>query len=164
MNKITSHFLRKTNPVKYLRKKGAHLGSNVKIEAPINCGEANLIYIGDNCNFSFDVTLICHDGSNTVLEHLGKTEVGARKYGKIIIGNNVFIGARAIVLPNVRIGDNVIIGAGSVVTKSIPSNSVAAGVPAKVIKTLDEYASQNVGSFISRDRIKDLEKILENPK
>lgn len=53
-----------------------------------------------------------------------------------VIGNSVLIGANAVIIGNVRIGDNSIIGAGSVVTKDIPANSVAFGVPAKVIKKI----------------------------
>ncbi len=56
-----------------------------------------------------------------------------------MIGNNVYIGNNVIILPGVTIGNNVIIGAGAVVTKNIPDNSVAVGVPARVIKTADEY-------------------------
>jgi acetyltransferase-like isoleucine patch superfamily enzyme len=52
----------------------------------------------------------------------------------IIIGNDVEIGSNAVVLPGVNIGDNVTIGAGAVVTKDIPENSIAVGVPARVIK------------------------------
>ena len=54
----------------------------------------------------------------------------------IKIGNNVWIGAGANILPGVTIGDNVTIGAGSVVNKSIPANSIAVGNPCKVIKTI----------------------------
>lgn len=57
---------------------------------------------------------------------------------KVIIGNNVWIGSGANILPGVSIGDNSIIGAGSVVIKDIPANSVAVGIPAKVIKNLDD--------------------------
>ena len=57
----------------------------------------------------------------------------------ITVGSNVYFGAHSIVLPSVTIGDNVIIGAGSIVSKDIPSNSVAVGVPARVIKSIDEY-------------------------
>lgn len=55
------------------------------------------------------------------------------------IGKNCFIGDRTIVLPGVTIGDEVVIGAGSVVTKDIPSNSVAVGNPARVIKSGIHY-------------------------
>lgn len=57
----------------------------------------------------------------------------------IVVGNNVYIGTNAIILLGVTIGNNVVIGAGAVVTKDIPDNSVAVGVPARVIKTADEY-------------------------
>lgn len=57
----------------------------------------------------------------------------------IVVGNNVYIGNNVIILPGVTIGNNVVIGAGAVVSKDIPDNSVAVGVPARVIKTADEY-------------------------
>lgn len=56
----------------------------------------------------------------------------------ITIGNNVWIGANACILPGVTIGDNSIIGAGSVVTKSIPENTIAAGIPCKIIRKITE--------------------------
>ena len=56
------------------------------------------------------------------------------EYGKIKIGNNVFLGANTIITKSVTIGDNVIVGAGSIVTKDIPSNEIWAGVPARFIK------------------------------
>ena len=76
--------------------------------------------IGDNCTILQHVTI----GGKSGLKELP------------IIGNNVLIGANAIVIGNVRIGDNVTIGAGAVVTKDVPSNCIAAGVPAKIIKKL----------------------------
>lgn len=56
------------------------------------------------------------------------------EYGKIKIGNNVFLGANTVITKSVTIGDNVIVGAGSIVTKDIPSNEIWAGVPARFIK------------------------------
>lgn len=61
---------------------------------------------------------------------------------KIIIGNNVWIGGNATVLPGITIGDNSIIGAGSVVTKDIPANVIAVGNPAKVARQIDETDRQ----------------------
>lgn len=61
------------------------------------------------------------------------------KLGRVQIGNNVFIGARAIVLCNVKIGDNVIVGAGSVVTHDLKGNNVYAGSPARRVCSIEEY-------------------------
>ena len=71
-----------------------------------------------------------------------------RYRGVCDIGNNVHIGNNTIILPNVRIGDNCIIGAGAVVTKSIPDNSVAAGNPAKVIRTVKDFNEKNVNRML----------------
>ena len=66
--------------------------------------------------------------------------------GKPEIGNNVFIGTNSVVLGNIKIGDNVIIGACSFVNKDVPSNSIVAGIPAKVVKTIDSnYISEMIG-------------------
>lgn len=60
-------------------------------------------------------------------------------FGKIDIGNNTYIGNEVIIMPGVRIGNNCVIGAGAIVTKSIPDNSVVAGIPAKFISTSEDY-------------------------
>ena len=62
-----------------------------------------------------------------------------RIWGEKGIGNNVFIGAGSRILYDVTIGDNVIIGAGSLVNKNIPSGTVAAGVPCKVVGKFEDY-------------------------
>lgn len=95
-----------------------------------------LITIGDNVTFAPHVQILAHDASTC------KTN-GYAKIGKVKIGNNVFIGAGSIVLPNVTIGDNAIIGAGSVVTHSIPANMVAVGNPAKVAYSVEEFTTRN---------------------
>jgi maltose O-acetyltransferase len=80
--------------------------------------------------------LFCHDASS-------KRDLGYSKIGVVSIGKDVFIGAGAIILPNVRVGNNVIIGAGSVVTDNIPDNSVVVGNPAKVICTKTEFIDKH---------------------
>lgn len=117
-----------------LIKKGLQVGKNFKrlygvILDPSHCW---LIKIGDNVTMAPRVHILCHDASTKV--HLGYTKIG-----KVTIGNNVFIGAESVVLPGVTIGNDVIIGANSTVTKSIPDRMVAAGNPARIICTLDEY-------------------------
>ena len=66
----------------------------------------------------------------------------APSFGCIEIGDNVMIGADVLILPNVKIGSNVIIGAGSVVTKDIPDNSVAAGIPCRVVGSFDDLVKK----------------------
>jgi acetyltransferase-like isoleucine patch superfamily enzyme len=92
----------------------------------------NGIVFGNNIELGPGVKIISanHKTSDFTKHSIGKP---------IEIGNNVWIGANAIILPEVKIGNNVIIGAGSVVTKSIPSNSIAFGNPCKVQKTKKEY-------------------------
>lgn len=58
----------------------------------------------------------------------------------IHVRNNVYLGRGCIVLPGVTIGNNVVVGAGSIVTRDVPDNSLCVGVPARVIKSVDEYA------------------------
>lgn len=95
-----------------------------------------LIEIGDNVTLAPRVHILCHDAST-------KQFLNYTKIGKVKIGDNVFIGAESVVLPNVKIGSNVIIGANSTVTKDIPDGVVAAGNPAKIICTIEEYLSRH---------------------
>lgn len=69
-------------------------------------------------------------------------------FGEIVIGNNVHIGTNAVIMPGVKIGNNCIIGVSAVVTKNVPDNSVVVGIPAKVIKNIDEYREKNEAAFI----------------
>lgn len=98
-------------------------------------GHCWLITIGDNVTIAPRVHILCHDAST-------KQFLNYTKIGRVTIGDNVFIGAESVVLPGVTIGSNVIIGANSTVTHDIPANSVAAGSPARVICTLEEYLSK----------------------
>ena len=68
-------------------------------------------------------------------------------YKKITVGDNTFIGARSIIMPGVNIGSNCIIGAGCIVTKDVPNNMVVAGVPARIVCTIDEYIEKNKSNF-----------------
>lgn len=86
-----------------------------------------------NINF----TLLTHDFTTRVFRNVGKRFINSS--GRVTIGNNVSFGQNVMVLKGVTIGDNCFIGAGSIVTRDIPANSIAAGSPAKVIMTLDEY-------------------------
>lgn len=108
------------------------IGENVMIQdfrLPYN---PKYVFIGDNVFMASNVSLVTHDVIHHMLNNIQKeTSPFLEKTGKIVIGNNVFIGANTVVMYDVKIGNNVIIGAGSVVTKDIPDNSVCAGSPCK---------------------------------
>lgn len=89
------------------------------------------------------VQLVTHDGGVWVLRWLYDELRQADLFGSIVIGNNVHIGTNAIIMPGVTIGSNCVIGCGAVVTKNIPDYSIAVGVPARVIETVDEYRWKN---------------------
>jgi len=118
---------------------GIKFGNNVRIlNFPRFGSEPYLIEIGDDVTITRGVCFVNHDGGVAVFR---KDLPGLNVYGRIIIGNNVFIGINSIIMPGVKIGNNVVIGAGSIVNKDIPDNVVVAGIPAKVIKSLLEYKS-----------------------
>lgn len=117
-----------------LINRGMRVGSNFLrlngvILDPDHCWH---IEIGNNVTLAPRVHILCHDAST-------KFFLGYTKIGNVKIGNQVFIGAETVVLPGVTIGNRVIVGANSTVTHDIPDNVVAAGSPAKIICSIDEY-------------------------
>lgn len=118
-----------------LRKLGAHIGEKFTNHARIDLGHAYLLTIGNNVILS-DCRILLHDAST-------KTALGYSKIGRVEIGNNVFIGADAIVLPNVKIGSNCIVGAGTIVNKDIPENSIVVGNPARIVGSYDDFVARN---------------------
>lgn len=127
--------------IKYLRRTGIVIGDNCQIPSPrhvvIDRSRPSLVEIGNNVRINSGFELQTHDYATIVF--LNKYNEFVNSSGKIVIGNNVYFGHNCTVLKGVSIGDNCIIGYGSMVIKNIPANSVAAGSPAKVICTIDEY-------------------------
>lgn len=121
------------------RLKGVRIGRGGEVYKGVNFGsEPYLITLGDHVRVTAGVQFTTHDGGLWVTRNLGYGK-DDDLFGRITVGNNVHIGLNAIVMPGVTIGSNVIIGCGAVVTRDIPDNSVAVGVPARVIETVDEY-------------------------
>ena len=122
-----------------LKKQGVKMGKNCEIYANTSFGsEPYLVELGNYVRITSGVKITTHDGGVWVLRNMGKLK-NSDRFGQVKIGNNVHIGLNSIIMPGVTIGDNVIIGCGAIVTRDIPSNSVAVGVPAKTIETIDEY-------------------------
>ncbi|OAH59105.1 hypothetical protein AWH49_04680 [Domibacillus aminovorans] len=129
--------------IKKAKKEGLIVGEKTRILGIPHFGsEPYLIRIGKRCTITSGVKFITHDGGTWVFREWSEYK-DVKKYGKIQIGDNCFIGVNSIIMPNVVIGDNSIIGAGSIVTKSFPNNSVVAGVPAKFIMSLEEYMEKS---------------------
>lgn len=126
-------------PEAYARRIGVRMGKGCRLIKCDFSSEPYLITMGDRVSAT-KTRFETHDGGVWVLRP-ENPEIDIVR--PITIGNNVFIGYGAIIMPGVTIGDNVVIGAGSIVSRDIPSNSVAVGVPARVIKTIDEYRSSS---------------------
>lgn len=116
--------------INYLRRLGVKIGARCRIRTMKFSTEPYLIEIGDHVAIAANTEFITHDGATWCFED---DVEGGGIFGKIIIGNNVFIGINCIILSNTTIEDNCIVGAGSVVRGHFPENSVIAGNPAQIV-------------------------------
>ncbi|MBS5872573.1 MAG: sugar O-acetyltransferase [Clostridiales bacterium] len=137
-----------------LKKLLAEIGENCYIEPPLHANWGKYTHFGSNVYANFNLTLVDDTdifvgdnvmiGPNVVIATAGHPvnpalRLQAAQFNiSVHIGNNVWIGAGAIVLPGVHIGDNSVIGAGSIVTKDIPANVVAVGNPCRVLREINE--------------------------
>lgn len=112
--------------------KNITIGKNVFINMGCTFQDLGSVYLGDRVLIGMNVTI-------ATLNHGLSVETRDAIYPEpVILGNDVWIGASATILPGVTIGENSIVAAGAVVTKDVPANMIVAGVPAKVIKRVDE--------------------------
>ena len=125
---------------------------------------AKLIKLGNNVRLASRVTFVTHDVTHVMLNANPSLngEKFKEKIGCIEIQDNVFVGAGSTILYGVRIGSNVIVGAGSLVNKDVPSNSVVAGVPAKVIGSFDDYISKRRIEEMYPDELKPRDETISN--
>lgn len=146
--------IRGTINLKQLKKDGLKIGANFNAMygTIIDPGHCWLIDIGDNVTFAPRVHVLAHDASM-------KKVLGYTKIARVIIGNNVFLGAGTIVLPGVRIDDNTIVGAGSVVSRSLIGGGVYVGNPAKKIYEYDEWIKREQKSINSKIKYDESYKI-----
>lgn len=155
----------KASPVDYARSIGVRIGKGSRIYGSalgMFGSEPWLITLGENVHVVGDCKFITHDGGTLIL----RKEIPDLEITKpIVVGNDVYFGSRVIVLPGVTIGNRCVIGAGSVVTRDIPDNSLAVGVPAKPIKSTDEYRdklaaeSLHLGHLSAADKERELKKL-----
>ncbi|WP_041140330.1 sugar O-acetyltransferase [Beduini massiliensis] len=128
--------------------KHLHLGNNVYANFNLTLVDDVEIYIDDYVMIGPNVTIAT--GTHPILPDL---RMQCYQYNMPVhIEKNVWLGAGCIVLPGVTIGENTVIGAGSVVTKDIPANVVAAGVPCRVLREINDHDKQ----YYYKDRRIDL--------
>lgn len=157
--RLYKFYLKRNNPVKYAKKIGVNMNTyTVHIYGIVEWGsEPWLISLGDNVFITDGVKFINHDGGTLLFRKI----IHDLEITKpISIGNDVYIGNNVIILPGVTVGNKVIIGAGAVVTRDIPDNSVAVGVPARVIKSADEYFNKIKNESLHLGHLKGEEKDL----
>lgn len=102
--------------------------------------ESYLISIGSNVAITTGVKIFTHGGSRVARKQFPYFDV----FGKVIIEDNVYIGANSLIMPGVTIEKGSLVAAGSVVTNSIPAGSVVGGNPAKYICSVDDYVKRNI--------------------
>lgn len=148
--KYTIEKMRRTvNTVDFWKRKGTRIGDGCSIHPSAELGsEPYLITIGNSVRLNSGVTCVTHDGGCWVLRGMYSNLSDADLFGLIKIGDNVHIGTNSVIMPGVCIGNNVIVGCGAVVTKDIPDNSVAVGVPARIIETVGEYMKKHDSEFV----------------
>lgn len=136
------------DPISWARAQGVSIGERCRLLGVNHAtfgSEPYLITIGDHVTLTSNVRFVTHDGGVWVLRD---EEPRLDVFGRITIGSNVFIGLSSIILPGVTIGDNVVVGAGAVVNRDIPSDSVAVGVPARVVSSLADYRERSLARAI----------------
>lgn len=153
--KITSHFSVRfymKHYVKYLQKLGIKIPnydgrSYISPDVKFDGTRYSLISIGQGVTISTGVMLLVHDYSiSRGLASIDPNFSNDKRYRfmkSIVIEDGVFIGARSLLLPGSKVGKHSIVGACSVVHGKIPAGSVAAGNPAKVKKTIDEWGKEH---------------------
>lgn len=121
-----------------------HFGKSVYANFNLTLVDDTDIYVGDYVMFGPNVTVAT--AGHPILPEL---RIKAMQYNMPVhIGNNVWIGAGAVILPGVTIGDNSVIGAGSIVTKDVPANVVAVGNPCRVLREINGHDRE----FYFKDR------------
>lgn len=138
LKKVYRKIYAKWRPLQYMSKVGINFPrGEVHVYGNVAWGtEPWIITLGENVHITDGVKFITHDGGTLLYRHL-VPDLEITK--PIIVGDNVYIGNNVIILPGVTIGSDVVIGAGAIVSRDIPDHSVAVGVPARVVKTTEDY-------------------------
>ena len=111
-------------------------GAEIAVTEP-----GSLISLGEDCMLSFDIDIRCGD-SHSIIDTITNSRINFAQ--DIIIGDHVWLGAHAQVLKGANVGENCVVGTRAVVTSNIPSNSIVAGIPAKIIRTNTNWKRERI--------------------
>jgi maltose O-acetyltransferase len=139
--------LRGEVPTSVLVSMGMSVGNNFGRREGVIIDYAHcwLISIGDNVGIAPRAIILAHDAST--LRCVGHTRIG-----RVRIGDNVMIGAGAIILPGVTVGQGAVVGAGAVVSRNVAPRTIVSGNPATVVGTIDRFASWHRASLATGPR------------
>ena len=152
-NKIYRYYYTSSSDrlLKYYRSGGVKIGKGTYVLDPkhiqIDTSRPELLEIGENVFLHRGTIIMTHDWASWCFVNSHQEFIPS--HGKVKVGNNVWLGENVTILKGVTIGDNVIIGIGSVVTKDIPSNSIAVGVPAQVVGSYEDYYRKRKEAYIT---------------
>lgn len=154
IKKIGYSIMKRVSPIGHARLLGVRVGEDCRLIDVDFGSEPWLVRLGNHVSITSS-SFITHDGGVWVLrrEH---PEIDIVR--PIVVGDNVFIGSRSMILPGVTIGNDVVVGAGSIVTKDIPAGSVVAGIPARVVRGIDEYKARALAASDSTKKLSAKEK------
>lgn len=157
------------DPSAYARRIGVNMKGRVTIYGSsyaMFSSEPYLVTLGDNVFISINAHFVCHDGSTLPFRaEIPDLELA----GEITVGNNVFIGMGALILPNVNIGNNCIVGANAVVTRSVADGTIVAGNPARVVGQTDDFLqraqakSLKIGHLHGQAKVDAYKRIFNKP-
>ena len=146
-------------PIAFHYGKHTFVGDNLFANFNFTVQDDATVTIGNDCNFGPNCTIVTPihpmlaDERRTMLDENGK-EAHLCYARPVTIGNDCWFGANVVVCPGVTIGDNCVIGAGAVVTRDIPSNSFAAGVPCRVIREITaEDTMENMPEVLADNKV-----------
>ena len=147
-------------PVGYAKSLGVRMNGRVKTYGSsysMFSAEPYLVTLGDNVYISVGASFVCHDGATLPFRKIDPTlDLAA----EISVGNDVFIGAGAVLLPGVKIGNNCIVGAHAVVTRDVADGCIVAGSPARTVGSWSAYlekAKQNslgIGHLTGKEKVR----------
>ena len=169
---ILDRIYKVSDPLKYAIRKGMHVGKGVTLASKNGTSfgsEPYLITLEDEVRISGAATFITHDGGTWAIRDLEDYK-GIVSFAPIHVGYRTFIGYKATIMPGVKIGKRCIIGAGALVTKDIPDESIAVGVPARVTGSVYDYGNKQMAKteelilagYNPKEKRKSLEKVFRN--